>query len=163
MRVEGLVGEEEGRGCIITRLRERESAVSGFSLVVEGMVTETPCLLDSVSRDSRHGQKRASIASIASLLFAKSVDTFCDGHLFRAGYQRWNVPLEHVRCFVVRAFEMERLFIARHFFNDKSNNVKKNFEENWNISEDLKKKIRSLRYLLSTIATILIHVFIRKI
>lgn len=60
---------------------------------------------------------------------------------------------------------MERLFIARHFFNDKSNNVKKNFEENWNISEDLKKKIRSLRYLLSTIATIvdiLIHVFIRK-
>lgn len=131
MRVEGLVGEEEGRGCIITRDRERESAVSGFSLVVEGVVTETPCLLDSVSRDSRHGQKRASIAS---LLFAKSVDTFCDGHLFRAGYQRWNVPLEHVRCFVVRAFEMERLFIARHFFNDKSNNVKKNFEENWNIS-----------------------------
>lgn len=45
---------------------------------------------------------------------------------------------------------MERLFIARHFFNDKSNNVKKNFEENWNISEDLKKKIRSLRYLVST-------------
>lgn len=134
MRVEGLVGEEEGRGCIITRLRERESAVSGFSLVVEGVVMETPCLLDSVSRDSRHGQKRASIASIASLLFAKSVDTFCDGHLFRAGYQRWNVPLEHVRCFVVRAFEMERLFIARHFFNDKSNNVKKNFGENWNIS-----------------------------
>lgn len=134
MRVEGLVGEEEGRGCIIARDRERESAVSGFSLVVEGVVTETPCLLDSVSRDSRHGQKRASIASIASLLFAKSVDTFCDGHLFRAGYQRWNVPLEHVRCFVVRAFEMERLFIARHFFNDKSNNVKKNFEENWNIS-----------------------------
>lgn len=131
MRVEGLVGEEEGRGCIIARDRERESAVSGFSLVVEGVVTETPCLLDSVSRDSRHGQKRASIAS---LLFAKSVDTFCDGHLFRAGYQRWNVPLEHVRCFVVRAFETERLFIARHFFNDKSNNVKKNFGENWNIS-----------------------------
>lgn len=52
MRVEGLVGEEEGRGCIITRDRERESAVSGFSLVVEGMVMETPCLLDSVSRDS---------------------------------------------------------------------------------------------------------------
>lgn len=162
MRVEGLVGEEEGRGCIIARDRERERVqFRAFPWLWKGWWRRHPAY--STVCPGIHGQKRASIAS---LLFAKSVDTFCDGHLFRAGYQRWNVPLEHVRCFVVRAFEMERLFIARHFFNDKSNNVKKNFEENWNISEDLKKKIRSLRYLLSTIATIvdiLIHVFIRKI
>lgn len=89
--MEGLVGEEEGRGgrgyhpvgaLSGEKEREREGVCTVLehglfgSLGVEGVVVETPYLLDSVSRDSRHGceQKRASIAS---LLFAKSVDTFC--------------------------------------------------------------------------------------